>query len=135
MLIVLIVGTVNEVRTIVSQPTNCQGQQKSRTHHQALDILHPRILDALAHQDDTNARPSEEQAAERDGDEPVQRRELVGASEDDVQRRGIDDEHAQAGTSEDASEVVVVADDVPAEGERELRLYSEDVEALDDEDG
>lgn len=59
---------------------------------------------------------------------------MYGSPEYDVQRRRVDDEHAEACTRDDACEVVVVADDGPSEREAELRFDSEDVEALDDED-
>ena len=99
-----------------------------RTHHQALDILHPRTLDALAHQENPDTRPDEKQDTERDGNEPVQRRQLIRASEDDVQRRGVNDEHAEARARDDAGEVVIVADDAFAERERELGLNGKNLD-------
>ena len=47
---------------------------------------------------------------------------MLCTAENDVQGRGIDDEHAKAGACDDTSEVVVVANDAFAEGERELGL-------------
>lgn len=134
-------------------------QKVIRTHHEAFDVLHPPLLDALAQQQHTYARPHEEEHAERDGDQPVERREVHGAAEDDVQRWRVDDEHAEARARDDAGEVVVVADDRASEREAELRFDGEHlyynergvqfrvyvvvtsavdrtyVEALDDEDG
>ena len=49
------------------------------------------------------------------------------ASEDDVQRRRVDDEHAEARARDDPREVVVVAHDGLAEGEAELCLDREDL--------
>ena len=103
------------------------------THHEALDVLHARLLDALPEEQNANTRPHEQQDAERDGYEPVQRRELERAAEHDVQGRRVDDEHAEARAREDAEEVVVVRDRVPAEGEPQPRLDCEDVEALNNE--
>lgn len=45
---------------------------------------------------------------------------MEGAAEDDVQGRRVDDEDAEAGAGEDTEEVVLVADDAPAEGEGEF---------------
>ena len=50
------------------------------------------------------------------------------APEDDVQRRRVDDEDAEARAAEDAREVVVVADDRLAEREPELGFDGEDLE-------
>ena len=50
---------------------------------------------------------------------------MEGATENHVQGRSVDDEHAKAGTSEDTGEVVRVPNDGLAEGEAELRLDSE----------
>lgn len=78
---------------------------------------------------------------------------MLCTTEDDVQRRGIDDEHAQTGSGDDTGKVVVIANNAAAEGELELGLDSENlqthdvsgtptqadtgthVEALDDEHG
>ena len=49
---------------------------------------------------------------------------MLCTAENDVQGRGIDDEHAKAGTGEDTGEVVRVPNDGLAEGEAELRLDS-----------
>ena len=96
-----------------------------RTHHQALDVFDPRLLDALPHEQNTDARPYQEKHTKRDGNQPVEGRQTERSTEYYVQGWRIDDEHAEACTSEDAREVVVVADDGPAEGEAEFRLDRE----------
>jgi len=55
-------------------------------------------------------------------------------AKDDVQRRGIDDEYAEASTGEDTGEIVRVANGLTTEREAETSLNSEDVEALHNED-
>ena len=49
------------------------------------------------------------------------------ATKDDMQGRGVDDEHAQAGTEENTKEIPFVADNAPAEGVGEAGLDSEDL--------
>ena len=103
-------------------------QQRKRplrlTHHQALDILHPRLLDGLAHQNHANTGPSEEQAAETDRDEPVERRKVERATEDDVQRRSVNDEDAEARAGKDTREVIRIPYGCATEGEGEPGLDS-----------
>ena len=72
MLMVRIVGTVRKISLVYEWAA----KKTTRTHHQALDILHPRLLDGLAPQNHANTGPSEEQAAEPDRDEPVERRKV-----------------------------------------------------------
>lgn len=69
-------------------------ERRSLTHHQALDVFDSRILDALAKEQHTNAGPNEQKDAERHGNEPVERRQVLGAAKDNVQRRCVNDEHA-----------------------------------------
>lgn len=85
-------------------------------------------------QDDTEGRPSQQEEAKRNRDEPVEWRKLVSSSEDDVQRRRVNDKHAQARPGNDAVEVVLVTKDLLAEGDVELGFDREDVKTLDDED-
>ena len=59
---------------------------------------------------------------------------MIVATEYDVQRRGVNDENAEAGSSEDTCEVPIVAHDAFAEWERKFGFDCEDIEALDDED-
>jgi hypothetical protein len=49
------------------------------------------------------------------------------AAEDDVERRGVDDKHAEASTTEDTGKVPWVADDALAEGVGEACLDGEDL--------
>jgi len=105
-----------------------------REHHQSLDVLDASLLEAPPQQEDSERRPSKQQESEAERNQPVKRGELVGASEDDVQGRSVDDEHAQASARDDAVEVVLVAKDLLAEGDIELGLDRKDVEALHDED-
>ncbi len=46
-----------------------------------MNILNPRLLEPLPHQQHTYTRPDEEQNTECEGDEPVYGRELIRASE------------------------------------------------------
>ena len=48
-----------------------------------------------------------------------------------MQRRGVNDEHAEARARDDAGEVVIVANNALAEGERELGLNGEDLDMND----
>lgn len=51
-----------------------------------------------------------------------------------MQRRRVDNKHAQCSTHEDTDEVPFVADNTTTKGICELRFDGEDVEALCDED-
>jgi hypothetical protein len=121
MLIVLIVGTAeisqdHEVITV-----------RQRTHHQALDILHFLILKLLAHEQYADRRPHQEEHAETERNEPIQRQQMIRASKDDVQGRGIHNEDAECGASEDAKEVVLVTNNTAAEWEGEFSLDRENL--------
>ena len=123
-----IVGTTRKQGNIsISVKTRIKQGRKVRTHHQPLDVLHARLLDALAQKQHADTGPHEQQYAKRRRDKPVKRQKVEGAAEDDVERRRVDDENAQACASEDAREVVVVSDNRLAEREAELRLNSEDL--------
>lgn len=126
-----IVGTI---RNRVSTSTRPQKEKEERTHHQPLDILDARLLKTPPQKEDAERRPSEQEESERSRNQPIKRRQLVRSSKHDVQRRSVDDEHAQARSCDDAVEVVLVAEDLFAEGDLELGFDGEDVEALDDED-
>ena len=133
MLIVRIVGTrpqkprVSLVSREGGEGGGRNGREQERTHHEALDVLDARLLDALAHEQHAHAGPHKQEHAERGGDEPVERREPEGAPEDDVQRRRVDDEHPEARAADDPREVVVVAYDRLAEREAEFGLDREDL--------
>lgn len=128
MLIVLNVGTAQTQTTNEHAAPRGVQRDNTRTHHEALDILHPRLLDALPEEQHANACPYYEEHAERDGNEPVERREVDGTAKHDVQRGRVDDEHAEACTGQDPQEVVVVADDGLSKREPELRLHREDLQ-------
>lgn len=88
-------------------------------------------METPLHQHHTEGRPGEEKNAKCDGDEPVQRRKVVGAAEHDVKRRRVDDEHAKTRAREDPRKVVRVPQDLPAEGERELGFDGKDLATFD----
>ena len=60
---------------------------------------------------------------------------MEGTAKDNMEWWSVDDEHAQASAGEDSGKVPFVPNDRFAEGEGELGLDSEYVEALDDEYG
>ena len=51
-------------------------------------------------------------------------------TEDVVQRRRVDDEHSETGTTNDTGKIPVIADKGKAEGDFELAFHREHVEAL-----
>ena len=51
---------------------------------------------------------------------PIQRRELVSTTEDNMQRRCVNNEHAEASTTKDTGKVVIGSDNALAERIREL---------------
>ncbi len=53
---------------------------------------------------------------------------MLSTAENDMKRWCVDDEHAEASSRHDTSEVVVVSDNVAAEWEGELSLHREDLE-------
>lgn len=59
---------------------------------------------------------------------------MIVAAKDHMQRRCVDDEDGQGGTSDDTEEVVLVGDDLATEWEGEPGFYGEYVETLEDED-
>jgi hypothetical protein len=117
---VRIVGTVYRCKKAVSE-----NGVYLLTHHQAFDILHSLVRNCLLHQHHPYARPSQHDAAEPNRDEPIQRAELVRATEDDMERRRVDDEHAETRAGKDAGEVPLVSDSAATEGEAEVGFHRE----------
>jgi hypothetical protein len=77
----------------------CTGEMMTvLTHHETLDVLHPCILDRLAHQDHTDGCPNQEEYTEGSWNKPVQWRQMYRASEYDMQWWCVHNEHSETCT-------------------------------------
>jgi len=79
---------------------------------------------------DAERRPSKQETTESHRDQPVKRAGLISTTENAVQRRRVDDKHCKARAAKNSRKVVVVAYERKTEGNLELALDREYIEAL-----
>lgn len=103
-------------------------------HHKSLRFLHHGLTQGTLEDEDAERCPSQYKTAKSNRDQPVKNASLISTTEYMVQRRRIDNEHCKARAAKYTGKVVGVADERKAEGDLELALDSEHIEALVEED-